>query len=56
MFTNDADFSDMLQQAVPLDISSVVQKAYIQVNEEGTTAAAATGSLLNDFTCGVFYL
>lgn len=50
MFTNAANFSDMLQQQASqasLKISSVVQKAYIKVDEVGATAAAATGTLLD---------
>lgn len=37
-----ADFSNMAPPAIPLFISSVLQKAYVDVNEEGTEAAAAT--------------
>lgn len=41
-FEKDADFSNMIQENVPLWISKVKQKTYIDVNEKGTEAAAVT--------------
>ncbi|MGN7385715.1 serpin family protein [Sporosarcina sp. SAFN-015] len=42
-FNADADFSKMIEEDEPLLINKVKQKTYIDVNEEGTEAAAVTG-------------
>lgn len=45
MFTDEAELFDISD--VPLKVSSVFQKARIQVDEEGTKAAAATAIMLD---------
>uniref|UniRef100_A0A0N4ZGJ8 SERPIN domain-containing protein n=1 Tax=Parastrongyloides trichosuri TaxID=131310 RepID=A0A0N4ZGJ8_PARTI len=46
-FTNDADFSLMSKQTKS-SISEIIQKAFIEVGEEGTEAAAATAIMMVD--------
>lgn len=46
IFSNSANFSSLLDSKEPLSISEVVQKAFIDVNEEGVEAAAATAVIV----------
>ena len=45
-FTASADFTGMGGNKGELYLAAVVHKAFVDVNEEGTEAAAATGSVV----------
>lgn len=48
MFTGAADFSDLLEEKnVQLFVSDVFHKAFIEIDESGTEAGAATGMILS---------
>ncbi|XP_067005467.2 serpin B6 isoform X2 [Anabrus simplex] len=44
MFTDSADFSG-ISTTEPVKVSTVIQKTFVEVSEEGTEAAAATGGV-----------
>lgn len=43
---NRADFSKMTKDKTPLEISRIIQKAFVEVNEKGTVAAAVTAVMV----------
>jgi len=43
IFEEDADFTRL--SSTPLKVNHALQKIFIEINEEGSKAAAATGNL-----------
>lgn len=43
MYTAGADLSGLIDTKEPLQITDVIHKAYIEINEEGTEGAATLG-------------
>lgn len=48
IFENTADLPGILK-GPPVKVNKIVQKSYIEVNEEGSEAAATTGKLLSHY-------
>jgi serpin B len=46
MFTEKAEFGELLESVGSVSVSNVLQKAFIDVNEHGIEAAAATAVLI----------
>ena len=53
MFTNKADFTKISSNHKGLYVSSFIQKAAVEVNEEGTKAAAVTLATMSDSAAGL---
>ena len=43
IFSKRAEFHELLDSGENLEVSEIVHKAFIEVNEEGAEAAASTG-------------
>lgn len=55
MFSQSANFSELLNTKQNLTVTKVVHKALIEVNEEGTEAAAATGAEASTFSMETYF-
>lgn len=42
MFTSSANFSGIIESSEPLQVSKIVHKAFIEINEQGSEAASAS--------------
>ena len=50
MFSNTAEFEELLESKEDLEVSAFVHKAFIEVNEDGAEAAGFTGNLIKFVT------
>lgn len=49
VFTQDADINGIFESGEPLHVSDFVHKAFIEINEDGAEAAAASGENFFNF-------
>lgn len=46
MFTDSAEFQDLFDEEPDVIVSKAIQKAFIEIDEKGSEAAAATGTFI----------
>lgn len=56
LFSAHADFTGLVEGADSLKVSKVIHKTFIDVNEEGSEAAGATGNSTIQFFVFLFQL
>lgn len=56
IFTENANLKGLLNTTEPIAVSDVVHKAFIEINEEGSEAAAATGNINTKVKKIIIYL
>lgn len=45
IFSDNANLTGFLKYTQPLKVTNVIQKAFIEIDEKGSTASAATGNI-----------